>query len=189
MNWNGWLVPHLTREEADKFIAYQQKLRDELQEVVLLAWDGDTLVASYHDPADGEQRITPELIEVDGQDIKVWNVGLGLVWEELDPANIDRVVERVAEELATMGVQCSYEYQPGFICVPVSGGQSFAIGVANENWTGNLMDKDGDPVVGEAEEDYYRSEIPSDCHDVKRIATSIKAFLDNWNTSTKGGAH
>jgi len=90
------------------------------------------------------------------------------------------VTERVALALSLKGVVCSFEIQPGYIHVPLNSGHHFAIGTANENWSGELLDPEGRDASFTTPEDYYESEIPSDSQDVERIATSIKAFLDDW---------
>ena len=61
-NWNGWLVPVVDRDTANRIVARQQLLSADNPDNDQLSWDGDTLV--HHQPTyEDEQGYAPTRVE------------------------------------------------------------------------------------------------------------------------------
>ncbi len=79
MRWNGFVCPFFSREEMDRYMAWQKDLPADLDDAYSrLSWDGDTLVE--HDPQypDDDTRLDP----VDG----LYPLGaFGWTWSVIDP--------------------------------------------------------------------------------------------------------
>ena len=81
--WNGWQLPWMTREQAEVFFANEAALCKAYPDCryVQGRFDGEELVTWI--PGEGdEDRMGPAIISVGGKEKKVYDVGLGLTWDE-----------------------------------------------------------------------------------------------------------
>lgn len=90
--WNGWAIPCVDREQLLRFLASQDKLNADYPNsgTVTGKLDGTVLHVCYNDPDnndDGQptrETIEPAYIKFNGADVLVWEIGLGLIWDECD---------------------------------------------------------------------------------------------------------
>jgi hypothetical protein len=94
----------------------------------------------------------------------------------------DDLFEAIAEHLKEHGITATYEY-PGWLAIAEGDELGWAIGHANETWSGELTDVAGEPVetaAGDGEIEAFTTTVPRDCRDAAQIADAIWQAINYW---------
>jgi hypothetical protein len=87
--WNGFAVPMLPRAEAERLAAEQARIieRDGGEHYAVMTFDAnDDLIVQYPESQDSHRvEVVPEMTLTADGEILLYDVGLGWVWDIIDP--------------------------------------------------------------------------------------------------------
>lgn len=104
--WNGWARPLADRENVLKFLGHQEKLKAEsgpCEGLTTGTFVGNILVIDHGDYGPNEpketSRIEPETILYKGQNVEVWDIQLGLIWDEcIHPESAEAILYNLMDD-------------------------------------------------------------------------------------------